>query len=80
MKPKDSLPMLQQTGVIYNIPCNDYNIEYKGETGRVLSTWKKEHERSVRLAKTENSALAKHVHDKDYLVAWDNAKILCKES
>ena len=51
-----------------------------GETGRAFGTRQDEHERTVRLKKSGNSALAKHVHDEDHSVAWKKSRILCKEN
>jgi len=56
MKPKDRLPTVKQTGVVYSIPCKDCEVEYIRETGRAFGTRKNEHYRSKRLAKTGNSA------------------------
>ena len=48
------------------------DVEYIGETGRAFGTRQDEHERAVRLKKSGNSALAKHVHDEDHSVAWNS--------
>ena len=80
MRPKDALGDLKQSGVVYNIPREDCDVEYIGETGRVFGTWQDKHERAVRLEKGENSALGKHVHDEDHSVAWKKSRILCKEN
>ena len=62
MKPKDPIPTLKKTGVVYRVPCKDCDVQYTyiGETGRALGTRRIEHERAVRLEKTEKSALAEH--------------------
>ena len=70
MRPKDALGELKQSGVVYSIPCEDCDVEYIGEKGRAFGTRQDEHERAVRLKKSGNSALAKHVHDEDHSVAW----------
>ena len=80
MRPKDALGELKQSGVVYSIPCEDCDVEYIGETGRAFGTRQDEHERAVRLKKSGNSALAKHVHDEDHSVAWKKSRILCKEN
>ena len=80
MRPKDALGELKQSGVVYGIPCEDCDVEYIGETGRAFGTRQDEHERAVRLKKSGNSALAKHVHDEDHSVAWKKSRILCKEN
>ncbi len=45
-----------KTGIVYSIPCATCDTVYIGETGRALSTRKKEHMASVRLEKTDTSA------------------------
>ena len=80
MRPKDVIPTCKQTGVIYSIPCKECEIKYIGETGRSLETRQKEHQRSVRLAKTKDSALAEHVYNNNHSIDWNNSKISNKES
>ena len=79
LKSKDRVEPLSQTGVVYSIPCGECDVQYIGETGRALKTRMTEHERSVRLNKTKNSALADHSHSTGHSVSWDNAKVLSKE-
>ena len=80
MRPKDALGELKQSGVVYSVPCEDCDVKYIGETGRAFRTRQDEHERAVRLKKSGNSALAKHVHDEDHSVEWKKSRILCKEN
>jgi hypothetical protein len=80
MKPKDKLPHLDQTGVVYSIPCQDCDVKYIGETGRALGTRIKEHHASVKNGKVQNSALAEHVFDNGHRIVWDDTKVVCKES
>ncbi len=68
-KPKDSIPTLKKTGVVYRIPCKDCDVQYIGQTGRALGARRNEHERAVRLRRTEKSALAQHVMEFDHLIA-----------
>lgn len=60
--PKDMLPKEKRVGVVYEIPCGNCDVKYIGETGRSMLTRQKEHMASVRLGKTENSALAEHAN------------------
>ena len=78
-RPKDTIPISKRTGVVYNIPCKDCDISYIGETGRALKTRTKEHEASVRLRKTESSALSEHANYNDHDIAWDDVTILATE-
>ncbi|KAK3744040.1 hypothetical protein QZH41_002506 [Actinostola sp. cb2023] len=79
-KPKDTIPCNKKTGVVYQIPCGDCEAVYIGETGRSLGTRKKEHMASVRLAKTQASALAEHATKEGHDIAWDDTKIIATES
>ena len=63
-----------------SISCKDCETKYIGETGRSLKTRQKEHQRSVRLAKTKDSALVEHVYDNNHSIDWNNSKIINKES
>ena len=74
------IPTCKQTGVIYSIACKDCEIKYIGATGRFLETRQKEHQRSVRLAKTKGSALAEHVYNNNNSIHWNNSKIINIES
>ena len=47
---------------------------------RALMKRKNEHHRNVKHAKTRISELAEHVYSKDDHVAWDDVKIIWKES
>ena len=49
---------------------------YIGETGRSLGTRQKEHQASVRLGKTETSALSKHVLSQDHEISWAGTRIV----
>ncbi|XP_028415509.1 uncharacterized protein LOC114538574 [Dendronephthya gigantea] len=80
VKPKDVLSIQEQTGVVYSIPCAGCDVEYIGETGRAFGTREKEHKAAVRLGKIEKSALAKHGYDCEHGIAWNDSKLLCKES
>ena len=78
-KPKDRVEDLKKTGVIYQIPCSDCTTVYIGETGRALHTRRAEHERNVRLAHTEKSALSEHANSLDHNIDWDGIKVLKSE-
>jgi len=79
-KPKDVVPADKKAGVVYMVPCAECDALYIGETGRSLSTRKKEHEASVRLCKPEKSALAEHAIKKGHSIAWNSTKVLVEES
>ena len=55
VRPKDTVDLAKQDGVVYRIPC-EYGEVYIGQTGRPLQDRIKEHDRDIRLARTETSA------------------------
>ena len=55
MRPKDAVDLAKQDGVVYRIPC-EYGEVYIGQTGRPMQDRIKEHDRDIRLARTETSA------------------------
>ena len=76
MKPKDCIPTLKKSGVVYRIHCKDCDVQYIGETGRALGTTRNDYERAVlRLRRTEKSALAHHVMKFDHLIAWNEPNV-----
>ena len=79
-RPKDPIPKEKKTGVIYEIPCQDCNTKYIGETGRALSTRIKEHQACVHLAKYEKSALAEHANSLGHDISWQDVDILSTQS
>ena len=56
VRPKDALEPGKQDGVVYKIPCECGKV-YIGETGRAMQDRIKEHDRDIRLAHTQNSAI-----------------------
>ncbi|KAK3741220.1 hypothetical protein QZH41_005673 [Actinostola sp. cb2023] len=79
-KPKDEIPLGKKTGVVYEIPCEDCTAVYVGETKRSLDTRRKEHKASVRLAKTDASALAQHANALNHNIAWEDTRVLASEN
>lgn len=78
--PKPRTPLLQQTCVVYRIPCRSCNQCYIGQTGQRLEQQLKHH-RAVANAETATNSIAHHVftttlpHDID----WENTSILARE-
>ena len=73
---KDPLPVFSQTGVVYNISCQDCSSSYVGQTGRSLQQRIKEHQRAVQQQNTSTNALAEHAWHKGHKINWDNPTIL----
>nr|VZI53005.1 unnamed protein product [Spirometra erinaceieuropaei] len=47
MRPKDPLPVTEQSAVVYSIPCQDFDARYVGETGKRLGTRLHEHQLAI---------------------------------
>ena len=62
VRPKDAVEPAKQDGVVYRIPCNCGEV-YIGETGRPTQDRIKEHERDIRLARTQISAVSEHANN-----------------
>ena len=67
-RPKDPLPVFSQTGVVYNISCQDYSSSYVGQTGPSLQQRIKEHQRAVQQENTSTNALAEHAWHKGHKI------------
>jgi len=61
VRPKDPLEPTKQGGVVYKIPC-EYGKVYIWETGRAMQDRIKEHDRDIRLARTQTSAVLEHAN------------------
>ena len=75
-KPKDVIYDKKKCGLVYEISCHDCDAVYVGETGRSLSTRKKEHVKAVKEMNLQKSILCQHIATCDHFIAWDDACIL----
>ena len=68
-------------GSVYQLTCSDplCDFTYVGETGRLLEERKKEHIRAVRELDVDRSEVAKHVHETDHRIAFDDMRCLDRE-
>ena len=64
----------KQIGV-YEIPCNDCEKKYYGESGRGLSIRITEHKRAYNLH-AENNALVNHSFNQDHRIDWQRSRVL----
>ena len=93
--PKDKLKPDQKAGVVYQIPCQQCDKSYIGETGRMLKERISEHERDVRLnsksqftrsqrkqseGELNKSAITDHCNRQNHTIAWDKIKVVNQES
>ena len=75
-KPKDLIPDLQKSGVVYRIPCASCPASYIGQSGWTLEQRIKEHKRAVINADFNSSALAEHAWKSGHPVDWANVKVI----
>ena len=79
-KPKDQIATYDRPNVIYQIPCNDCDQVYIGESLRRFNTRLSEHKESVNdISKHTKSALGIHRFKHDHLPDWENIQILDSE-
>nr|VZI13421.1 unnamed protein product [Spirometra erinaceieuropaei] len=77
MKPKDPLPRLETSGVVYRIWCSCGRSNYVGETGRQLLTRMAEHAAVVR-RNDASSQVAAHWTRSGHTFKFDEAEILAR--
>ena len=73
MRPKDTVDPAQQDGVVYRIPCECGKV-YIAETGRSMQEKIKEHDRDIRIAHTQTSAVSEHAHESGHDPLWNEVK------
>ena len=78
VRPKDALEPTKQDGVIYKIPCECGKV-YIGETGRVMQDRIKEHDRDIRLARTQTSTVSEHANKTGHLPIWKEVKFIDRD-
>ena len=79
-KPKDCVLDHEKSGLVYQISCCDCDAVYIGETGRSITTRKREHVDAVKNLDVKKSALCQYVVNKDHVIDWGNVEILKRES
>ena len=75
VRPKDTLEPTKQDGVVYKSPCECGKV-YIGETGRAMQDRIKEHDRDIRLARTQTSAVSEHANETGHLPLWKEVKFI----
>ena len=76
--PKDPAGPTKQDGVVFRILC-EYGKVYIGENGRPMKDRIKEHERDMRLARTQTSAVSEHAHITGHYPPWDEVKFINRQ-
>ena len=78
--PKDPTLPAEKSSVVYCIPCSTCNDVYIGQTGRLLATRLKEHRAAVKFAKTDVSAVAEHIWQKQHQMDFQATTVLAQEN
>ena len=78
MRPKDALEPTKQDGVVYKTPC-EYGKVYIGETGRAMQDRIKEHDRDIRLARTQTSAVSEYANETGHLPISKEVKFIDRD-
>ena len=68
----------QNKGVVYEVPCANYNNVHIGETGRNLKMRLKEHKYAVKW-QDENRRIAAHTQESEHSVNWEAARVRTNE-
>jgi len=76
---KDPVPPEKASGVVYSISCRECSDTYIGQTGRLLGTRLAEHRAAVKYSKTDVSAVAEHVWERQHSMNFDGTTILARE-
>ena len=77
-RPKDTVDPAKQDGVVHRIPCECGKV-YIRETGRPMQDRIKEHDRDIRLARTETSAVSEHAHNTGHKPLWNEVKFIDRD-
>ena len=78
MQPKDALEPTKQDGAVYKIPCECGKV-YVGETGRAMQDRIKEHDRDIRLARTQTFPVSEHANETGHLPIWKEVKFIDRD-
>ena len=74
MRVKTRTPEEKLRGVVYKVPCSDFNAVYVGETKRTLKVRLSEHRQAVKSGNT-NNGIAVHVQDSNHTIDWKGATV-----
>ena len=79
VRSKDPADPNKQDGVVYKIPCACGKVN-PGETGRPMQESMKEHDRDIRLARTQNSAVSEHANGTGHKPLWNEVKFIDRDN
>jgi len=64
--------------IVYKIPCECGKV-YIGETGRAIQDRIKEHDRDIRLTRTQTSAVSAYANETGHLPIWKEVKFIDRD-
>ena len=62
--------------MVYEVPCEDCNQSYIGESGRFLEVTLAEHQRHVRKGDITRSVIAEHTILQVHRMDWESARVI----
>ena len=75
---KDTVDPANQDGVVYRISCECGKV-YIGKTGKSMHERIKEHDRDIRLTRTQTSAVSEHAHKTGHYPLWNEVKFIDRD-
>jgi len=73
---KNKNKLLENSNVVYKLPCTDCDATYVEQTKRQLITRIKEHKSNLRLDSSKHSVVSEYIVRYNHLFDWDKAEIL----
>ena len=73
---KDEINHNEKSNLEYEVPCQNCALVYIEQTKRDLKSRIKEHQRDIKVRRSEKSALCQHSMENDHLIDWSKVKIL----
>jgi hypothetical protein len=74
-KVKDKQPTMENTGVVYQVPCKDCHSVYIGETGKEIGKRIREHERAIN-RRDNLSKIFQHMDMTGHTMRWEQVAVL----
>jgi hypothetical protein len=75
MQPKDPLPLMDNSSLVYKINCSNCAANYIGETSKKLGSRLHEHKLAIRRS-DPLSQISKHIIENNHNFAFDEAQII----
>ena len=78
VRPKITVDPEKEDGAVYKIPCECGKV-YIGDVGRSMHERIKEHDRDIRLAQIQSSAVTEHSNATGHYPLWDEVKFIDRD-